>query len=94
MYVSADLLAAGRRSLGIRAAQSGNHRSEGTTWEYFLSNAHDIRNALVCQKVPSLRSSYEIKMSVKHGGMTLTEQTEVPGEPLPVAYFQHQILME
>jgi hypothetical protein len=65
-----DPLSAGHRSLGIRGAHSWNHWSDGTAWECFFSVQCSTisEGALVCQKVPSLRSSY-----VKHGGMTLTE---------------------
>jgi len=87
--VSTDLLATGRRSLGIRAAHSGNYWSEGTTWECFSVQCSTIsESALACQKIPSLRSSYEIKMSVKHGGMTLTVTLQFP-ENLSQLYTSH-----
>jgi len=62
------------RSLGIRAAHSWNRWPEGKTCECFSVQCFTIsESALVWRKVPNLHGSYEIKMSVKHGGMTLIE---------------------
>ena len=62
------------RSLGIRTAHSWNCWSKEKPCECFSVQCPTIsESSLVWRKVPSLRSSYEIKMSVKHGGMTLIE---------------------